>query len=90
MLSVGLSIVVSWVGSWILPVLAGMEWLWMRKGTAAGKSAIVVTLLIGCLTLWTAFTGDDSAVKANTLARWTANKDFYEFCESVSTQARPN
>ncbi|KAL6897693.1 hypothetical protein GGI43DRAFT_99786 [Trichoderma evansii] len=43
---------------------------------------VVVPLLIAILTLWPTFTGTVEAKKATELAKWTARKDFMEFCQS--------
>lgn len=45
---------------------------------------VAVPLLVAILTLWPTFTGTADAKKATELAKWTAIKDFIEFCQSVS------
>ena len=61
-----------------------LQWLWSKRGTTAAKIIGTVTFMVTCLALWPTFAGTDIAKKANVLAQWTADKDFYEFCESVS------
>ncbi|PTB42435.1 hypothetical protein M441DRAFT_88853 [Trichoderma asperellum CBS 433.97] len=43
---------------------------------------VAVPLLVAILTLWPTFTGTADAKKATELAKWTAIKDFIEFCQS--------
>lgn len=45
---------------------------------------IATPLLVAILTLWPTFAGSAEAEKATELAKWTARKDFIEFCQSVS------
>jgi hypothetical protein len=44
---------------------------------------VAVPLLIAILTLWPTFAGTADTKKATELAKWTAKKDFIEFCQSV-------
>ncbi|KAL7917646.1 hypothetical protein ACQKWADRAFT_306249 [Trichoderma austrokoningii] len=43
---------------------------------------IAVPLLIAILTLWPTFSGTAEAKKATELTKWTAKKDFMEFCQT--------
>jgi hypothetical protein len=45
---------------------------------------VAAPLLITIVTLWPTFTGSADTTKATELAKWTARKDFIEFCQSVS------
>lgn len=45
---------------------------------------VAAPLLIAIVTLWPTFTGSADTKKATELAKWTARKDFIEFCQSVS------
>lgn len=45
---------------------------------------LATPLLIAILTLWPTFAGSADAKKSTELAKWTARKDFIEFCQSVS------
>lgn len=45
---------------------------------------VAAPLLIAIFTLWPTFNGTADAKKATELAKWTAKRDFIEFCQSVS------
>ncbi|PON26765.1 protein phosphatase type 1 complex subunit Hex2/Reg1 [Trichoderma gamsii] len=44
---------------------------------------VAAPLLIAIVTLWPTFTGSADTKKATELAKWTARKDFIEFCQSL-------
>ena len=77
--------------AWLLEIIhSNLQRLRPKKGIITAKAVfaatgtIIGTFLAG-LALWPSFVGVDAARKANLLAQWTARKDFYEFCESVSS-----
>jgi hypothetical protein len=58
--------------------------LWSRKCDLVTKLIVLLTFIIAALALWPTFSALREGRKATTLAQWTAKKDYFEFCESVS------
>lgn len=71
---------------WIGNTCAILQAFWKNKGAYLDRSIVVLTLFLACFALWPSFSGAEDTKKATELAKWTAIKDFIEFCESVSSR----
>lgn len=58
--------------------------LWAQPGSLLFSFTTISSLGLAGLALWPAITGATDTREARLLAEWTALKDFYELCESVS------
>lgn len=70
----------TWVGA-LCKTVSGLK---NMKAGFWSHIMVAVPLLIAILTLWPTFTSTADAKTATELAKWTARKDFIEFCQSVS------
>jgi hypothetical protein len=58
--------------------------IWNIQGDLVGKTIVLLSLVIAGVALWPAIAGAKDGKEATLLAQWTAKKDFFELCESVS------
>lgn len=65
-----------------------LQALWARPGQLFSVTLAILTFTIACLALWPTISGAKDSKTATLLAEWTAKKEYYEFCESVSTYTR--
>ena len=70
---------------WIGNTCAILQTFWKNRGAYFDRSIVMLTLILACFALWPSFSGAEDTRRATELARWTAIKDFIEFCESVSS-----
>ncbi|UKZ70697.1 uncharacterized protein TrAtP1_011669 [Trichoderma atroviride] len=71
------------VAAWVEPLCRAVSSLKNMKAGFWSHVLVAAPLLIAILTLWPTFTGTADAKKATELAKWTAKKDFIEFCQSL-------
>jgi hypothetical protein len=57
--------------------------IWARSRRLLSATIAILTFIIACVTLWPTISGANDSKAATLLAQWTAQKDYYEFCESV-------
>jgi len=59
--------------------------VWTRRGMILAKMAVAVTtLVLASVALWPSIRGSQDGHQSLQLAAWTAQKEFYDWCEGVS------
>lgn len=71
--------------TWVKTLCKAVSSLKNMKAGFWSHVILATPLLVAILTLWPTFAGSADAQKATELAKWTARKDFIEFCQSVSS-----